>query len=113
MHAGRPQPAEIAYPDPLTGFAAFAAALRALGADELRRRPPSRLAGTIAPLLAAGPRPLSTGDPTAVARLARATGGAMAAPLYPTGSGPVAAADRTERRAPRRVGAGHVSGVER
>ena len=36
----------------------------------------------------------------------------MAAPLYPTGSGPVAAADRTERHAPRRVGAGHVSGVD-
>ena len=63
MHAGRPQPASIAYPDPLTGFAAFAAALRALGADEPPALTTVSLASTIAPLLAGGPAPAVGGRP--------------------------------------------------
>ncbi|MFT3855215.1 MAG: CoA transferase [Ilumatobacteraceae bacterium] len=81
MHAGRPQPAQIAYPDPLTGLAAFASVLHALGAADAPPSTTVTLAGTIAPLLAGGARPLSPGDPTVVARLARATAGATAAPI--------------------------------
>lgn len=84
VHDGRAMAAEIAYPDPLTGFAAFAAVLAALGAQAPPAAVTVSLAGTIAPLLAAGDRPLSDGDPTVIARLARATAAAMAAPISPT-----------------------------
>ena len=83
MINGRPQPASIAYPDPLTGFAAFAATLEALGAAEPPVSVEVSLAATIAPLAAAGERPLSPGAPAAVARLAARTGGATTAPLHP------------------------------
>lgn len=81
MHGGRPQSAQIAYPDPLTGLAAFAAVLHALGAADAPPSTTVTLAGTIAPLLAGGSHPLSSGDPAVVAHLARTTTGATAAPI--------------------------------
>ena len=84
MHAGRPQPASIAYPDPLTGFAAFHAALCALGADEPPPFVTVSLAGTIGSLLDAGERPLAVGDPSLVGALARTTAGATTAPITST-----------------------------
>jgi hypothetical protein len=74
MLGGAPQPVRFAYPDPIAGFALFAAVLDALG----RADPPCAievsLAGAINELTAAGARPLGGGAADSVHRLRRTVG---------------------------------------
>jgi hypothetical protein len=82
MFGGRPQPASIAYPDPLTGFAAFSAALGALGSGADVE---VSLAEVVAPLTSLGERPLGRGDPRVVRLLAERTGNAGRPPIVRVG----------------------------
>jgi hypothetical protein len=74
MVEGVPQPALLAYPDPLAGLAAFGAVLDALGTGGPVDVEVS-LAASIAPLLATAGEPLGELDASAIVELRAGTGG--------------------------------------